>query len=189
MWQTRDFGLQSNFSIPLTMTLDALGTHSYVLESVTDALGNTMNAGSHTPDDVSKVTRSTTVLRRPAVSFTRCGPGNPSSLLIGSETSLGVSAKDSDREDAPWDVTVQYRPTDVEEGTKGSRKLKPWTQKFTTEGERKDLQIKASTPGEYTIVAIKGKYCEGDVLSPETCKVVERPLPTAEIEWKKIHEW
>ena len=59
-------------SIPLTMTLDALGTHSYVLESVTDALCNTMAAGSHAPDDLSKVSRSTTVLRRPAVSFKGC---------------------------------------------------------------------------------------------------------------------
>lgn len=176
-------------SIPLTMTLDALGTHSYVLESVTDALGNTVTAGSHASDDVSKITRTTTVLRRPAVSFTGCVPGRPAPLLIGAEASLSVSARDSDREDGPWDVTVQYRPTDAEEGSKSSKKLKPWTQKFTTEGERKDLRIKASTPGEYTILGIKGKYCEGDVLSPETCKVVERPLPTAEIEWKKIHEW
>lgn len=33
------------------------------------------------------------------------------------------------------------------------------------------------------------QWCEGDVLSPETCKVVEKPMPTAEIEWKRIHEW
>lgn len=33
------------------------------------------------------------------------------------------------------------------------------------------------------------QYCDGDVLSPETCKVVQKPYPTAEIEWKRIHEW
>ncbi|CAL1694099.1 unnamed protein product [Somion occarium] len=175
-------------SIPLTMTLDALGTHSYVLESVTDALGNTVAAGSHAPGDPSKITRSTTVLRRPAVSFKGCGPGNPAPLLIGSETFLTISAKDSDVQDAPWDITVKYRPTATEEQAKSSKKLKPWTQKFTTEDERKELLLRTSAPGEYMILGIKGRYCEGDVLSPETCKVVEKPLPTAEIEWKKIHE-
>lgn len=33
------------------------------------------------------------------------------------------------------------------------------------------------------------QWCAGDVLAPETCQVVERPLPSAEIEWKRIHEW
>jgi nucleoporin POM152 len=26
-------------------------------------------------------------------------------------------------------------------------------------------------------------------MAPETCKVFERPIPTASIEWKRIHEW
>jgi nucleoporin POM152 len=33
------------------------------------------------------------------------------------------------------------------------------------------------------------KWCEGDVLAPESCAVVETPLPTAEIAWKRIYEW
>lgn len=26
-------------------------------------------------------------------------------------------------------------------------------------------------------------------MAPDTCKVIEKPRPTAEIEWKRIHEW
>jgi nucleoporin POM152 len=33
------------------------------------------------------------------------------------------------------------------------------------------------------------QWCEGDVMAPETCKVVEKQRPSAEIEWKRIHEW
>jgi hypothetical protein len=33
------------------------------------------------------------------------------------------------------------------------------------------------------------QHCVGEVLAPDTCSVVERPLPSAQIEWKRIHEW
>lgn len=39
------------------------------------------------------------------------------------------------------------------------------------------------------IMGVKGKYCEGDILSLEICKVVEWLLFMVEIEWKKIYEW
>ncbi|KAI0660622.1 hypothetical protein C8Q70DRAFT_976905 [Cubamyces menziesii] len=186
--------------VPLTVVLDALGTHTYTLESVTDALGNVAHAGQHvdTTAVVSRkasspgehalaTTRSVTVLRRPGVSFKHCGPAQPASLLIGSEAPLTISTLDADIQDAPWDVSVRYDPP-MEDNGKPSKRYKGWTQSFKTQGERKELILRASAPGEYTIVGVHGQHCEGDVLSPETCKVVERPLPTAEIEWKKIHE-
>jgi len=33
------------------------------------------------------------------------------------------------------------------------------------------------------------QWCEGDVLAPETCEVIEKPYPTADIEWRRIREW
>ncbi|KAL1951146.1 hypothetical protein VTO73DRAFT_295 [Trametes versicolor] len=180
--------------VPLTVLLDALGTHMYKLESVTDAMGNVAQAGEYVGTEVASrkispytaSTRSVTVLRRPSVSFKHCGPGHPASLLIGAEAPLTISTVDADTIDAPWDVDVRYDPP-AEDG-KPSKRYKGWTKTLETQGERKELTLRASAPGEYTIVGVHGQYCEGDVLSPETCKVVERPLPTAEIEWKKIHE-
>ena len=188
--------------VPLTVLLDALGTHTYTLESVTDALGNVAQAGQHVEGSTALArkmdpfqyrqlvtTRSVTVLRRPSVSFKHCGPGHPASLLIGAEAPLTISAVNADTEDAPWDVTVQYEPPHSDDGAKASKRYKGWTKTLTTQAERRELTLRASAPGDYTIMGVKGHYCEGDVLSPETCKVVERPLPSAEIEWKKIHEW
>lgn len=182
--------------VPLTVVLDALGTHTYSLESVTDALGNVAHAGQHTDaprkgtqDHALATTRSVTVLRRPAISFKHCRPGQPASLLIGSEAPLTIAAVQADIEDAPWDVSVRYDPPQGEDGSKPSKRYKAWTKSLKTQDERRELTLRASAPGEYTIVGVKGQYCEGDVLSPETCRVVERPLPSAEIEWKTIHEW
>lgn len=200
----------ADLRIPLTVSLDSLGTHSYVLESVTDALGNVVHAGSTHPSDPTasgalqksgvvpshnassaRTRRSVSVLRRPSVLFEGCGPGTPVSLLIGSEASLVVSAKNADTLDGPWDVNVHYEPLVDEDDNskKSSRKHKPWTKAVQLPQSRRDVTFGANEPGEYTLVGVKGRYCEGDILSPDTCKVVERPYPTAEIEWKKIHEW
>ncbi|KDQ63216.1 hypothetical protein JAAARDRAFT_119663 [Jaapia argillacea MUCL 33604] len=202
--------------VPLSVTLDALGSHAYVLETVTDGVGNVIRAGtlpssnlnnvlrkagviagSGSLSDVdatttsvvnSRTTRSLTVLRRPTVSFRDCGPGKPAKLLIGSEAPLLISTKDADSLDAPWDVSIKYQPPlDVDEATKNKR-YRPWTRSLETQKDKKDLTLRANAPGEYTIMGVKGKYCDGDVLNPETCKVIEMPLPRADIEWKRIHE-
>ena len=181
----------SQLNIPLTVTLDSLGSHTYVLESVSDALGNVVGTEPSSQDGpslggVNETTRSVQVLRRPAMSFKFCSPAVPTSLLIGSEAQLAIGSKQADDLDTPLEVEVKYKPAERDDGKK--TKLKPWTNKFKTQDRSKDLTVLASGPGEYTITHVKGRYCEGDVLSPDVCKVVERPLPTAEIEWKKIHE-
>lgn len=187
----------SRVTVPLTVTLDALGTHSYVLESVTDAFGNTVQVGGPQPVVANGSTqeidprymRSVTVLRRPVVSFKNCGPEKPASLSIGSEAQLTIAASEADSADAPWEVAIKYQPPAEEEAKAGKKKYRPWNKKLETQNGKRELIVRANAPGQYIIDGVKGKYCEGDVLSPETCRVVERPLPTAEIEWKKIHEW
>jgi len=62
-----------------------------------------------------------------------------------------------------------------------------WTKEFIAYDNI--FHFKADAPGEYTILSVQGQHCAGDVMSPETCKVVEVPRPRAEIEWRKLHEW
>lgn len=180
------------------MPLNVPGYHEYVLDSVSDGLGNfqTLTPIVHpgkgdargTNQRLAKETsRSVTVLKRAAMSFRDCAPGKPASLLIGSETPLVVVARESDKQDGPWDVKVQYQPGP--DAKKDRKSPKPWTKGFTTPTGRNQLSVNANAPGEYSIIDVKGQYCPGDVLSPETCRVVLQPYPTAEITWKRIHEW
>lgn len=168
--------LPQKLQIPLTVSLGAIGTHTYTLEYAMDRYGNSV-IPTHSP----VTTRIITVLRRPSVSFKTCGPGRPSSLLIGSETQVAITTHSSDPLDGVWDVGIRYTPSD--------KKHKGWEKQLHSQGGTKDIILHAGGPGEYTILGVKGKHCDGDVLSPETCKVIEMPLPSAEIEWKKIHEW
>jgi nucleoporin POM152 len=124
--------------------------------------------------------------------------------LIGSEAQLSISTNDADVLDAPWEISLSYKPP-TSDDTSTARRFYPWKKTLATIGSRRELDVRASAPGEYTILGVKGKvraiticfkttdpsfqWCPGDVLAPETCTVVEKPKPTAEIEWKKIHEW
>ncbi|KAG6889998.1 hypothetical protein C0995_012958 [Termitomyces sp. Mi166 len=202
-------GAPAEMKIPLSIALDPPGTYVYVLEEVTDSVGNVVRIGPDTSADFSgsiqtKTTRSLVVLRRPRVSFKSCGHGSPTSLLIGSEVSLGISINDADEFDSPWEISLKYEPSS--DGNKRNKRHHPWNKTLRTQDHQGDLSVRASAPGEYAIIGVQGKVrsnisvfwglltsillqrCSGDVLSPETCRVVEKPLPTAEIEWKQIHE-
>jgi nucleoporin POM152 len=183
--------------VPLTVSAEAFGIHTYVLESVTDALGNLEYLSSGppakhadlSPESHSKISRSLRVLHRPTMAFKGCGPQKPASHRIGSNVSLVIDTQEADDLDSPWNVKVQYQPPTDESGKSINKRLRPWQQTIQTQSSNRDLTIEADSPGDYTIIDIRGKYCEGDVLSPETCTVVELPKPAAEIEWRRIHEW
>ncbi|THH18518.1 hypothetical protein EW146_g2487 [Bondarzewia mesenterica] len=150
-----------------------------------------LNVYGVSPAVRTNTTRTLHVLRRPTVSFKGCGPGNPASLRISSEVSLTIFANEVDPLYSPWDVTIEYQPSlGLDENGKSTNKcFRPWKKTLTIQEGKRDLAVKTNTPGEYTVVDVKGKYCEGDVLSPEMCKVVGLPRPTAEIEWRRIHDF
>ncbi|KAG5722295.1 putative nucleoporin [Termitomyces sp. T112] len=184
-------GISEEMKIPLSIALDTPGTYVYALEEVADSVGNVVRIGPDASADFSglvqtRTTRSLVVLRRAKVSFQSCGPGSPTSLLIGSEASLGISVNDAEEFDSPWEISLKYEP--FPDGDKQNRRHRSWNKTLKTQGHPGDLNARVSVPGEYAIIGVQGKRCLGDILSPETCRVIEKPLPTAEIEWKQIHE-
>ncbi|KAJ7727833.1 hypothetical protein DFH07DRAFT_970045 [Mycena maculata] len=188
---TRRKGEPQQLKVPLTVSLNAAGTYFYALEEVVDAFGNIVHLDIPSLDPSApntKTTRSLVVLRTPTVSFKSCGPGSPASLLIGSEAHLSIATNGADALDAPWEVSLSYKPPIASDDASTAKRLHPWKKTLATLGSRRELDVRATAPGEYTVLGVKGKWCAGDVLSPETCVVVEKPKPSAEIEWKKIHE-
>ncbi|KLO20595.1 hypothetical protein SCHPADRAFT_863370 [Schizopora paradoxa] len=187
-------GQAQELRVPLDMSFDVAGIRQYTLHQVYDGLGNMRTLGSlpstRSPDEKtptpSEYTRSVTVLRRAGVSFKDCGPGKPSSLLIGSEAHLQLASRDTDPKDSPLAVTIAYRPPST--NTTAKNAVSPWRKVISYPSGRSSFPINVTAPGEYSVVGVKGQTCPGDVLSPDTCKVVEEPHPSAEIELKRIHE-
>jgi nucleoporin POM152 len=153
-----------SIKIPLAISLNEPGTHLYALEEIVDGQGNVMfvvsQAGSNEGGVVSKTetTRSFLVLRQPLVSFGNCNSQHPKPLLIGSETQLTMAMQVADAFDAPWEISLQYRPPQESlDGSKVDPKLKPWGKRLKAQGHKDELVLRATTPGEYTITGIKGK--------------------------------
>lgn len=93
-----------------------------------------------------------------------------------------VSLSDLDVEDGPWTFAMKFQPV-------AGSTAQGWTKDFTIPADKKTIAVDVDKAGDYTILKVQGRTCTGDVLSPETCRVVERPVPTAEIEFTSIHEW
>ena len=157
--------LPHELKVPLTVSLDTIGTYTYALEEVTDGIGNTITVKAEAelingrPTNQTTTTRSLVVLRRPSMSFKSCGPERPTSLLIGSEANLVVAGKDADEFDAPWEVEMAYQPRVDDGDKKKSKALKPWKKAFksSTSGRSRELTVPVSSPGDYTLLGVKGK--------------------------------
>lgn len=117
------------------------------------------------------------VIRRASMSFQDCAAGRPVSLLKGQQVPLVISATDLDEQDAPWNVTISYRG-----------EVTGWQKTLVKPDKARALYVHANAAGDYAILRVSGKHCPGDVLSPDTCRVVEQPMPSAQIEWNRIHE-
>ena len=142
--------MPQKLKVPLSLSLDALGKHTYTLESVIDGMGNIVHLNDENHD--MEITRSLSVLRRPSVSFKDCGPGTPKSLLIGSEAPVTLTVGDSDALDGPWNIDVRFEPTNGD-----GKRVKPWDKKLQTKENKNDVVLTATVPGEYYITGIKGK--------------------------------
>lgn len=150
--------------IPLTVSLDEPGTYVYALEEITDGVGNVVRSGhdlttGNQSISKTKTTRSFVVLKRPAVSFDHCSSDAPTPLLIGSEATLSIKVVEADNFDAPWEVYVKYEPLTDADSIPANKRLKPWKKTLKTQGDRRELNVRASLPGEYTIAGIKGRVC------------------------------
>ncbi|KAF8913149.1 hypothetical protein CPB84DRAFT_1760464 [Gymnopilus junonius] len=175
-------------TIPLTISLEQPGNYFYALDEITDGAGNSVRVGPDAPHPVSesKTTRSFMVLQKPAIAFSHCSIDSPLSLLKNSETSITIKTVRTDTLDAPWDVTLVHRPqgNDIE----GNKRSKGWQKMLTIQANQKEVEFLATSQGDYTLVGVRGKSCTGTVLAPETCRVVEKPYPTAKFESESIHE-
>ncbi|KAF9056084.1 hypothetical protein BJ165DRAFT_1430770 [Panaeolus papilionaceus] len=189
----RGVAAPQNVMVPLSVSLERPGTYLYALDEVIDGVGNVVKVDTSSNDlskaepasfSKTKTTRSFMILRKPAVSFSRCTSDNALPLLIGSETPIDIKSMNADELDGPWDVNLSYSPNKDD----ADNKHKSWNKVLKATSESSGLSVRVNAPGEYKINGIKGKYCVGTVLAPDVCKVVQTPLPSAEIEWKRIHE-
>lgn len=124
----------------------------------------------------------------------------------GSNAKLFIDAKTRDDEDG-WSAHVSFVPDSTGQasttgGATGvvgkvvekvasamATTTTPWTKTFTASPGARAIEVPVTEAGMYTLTRVAGELCEGDVRAPEVCRVVEVPLPRAEVEVERIHEW
>lgn len=154
--------------------------------------------------------RTFDVLARPSAAFRNCEPGKDIMLLKGkgNNAKLFIDAKTRDDEDG-WSAHISFVPDSASQtaatgsatGVVGKVAEKvasaiekattttPWTKTFTAAPGARTIEVPVNEAGTYTLTRVAGELCEGDVRAPEVCRVVEVPLPRAEVEVERIHEW
>ena len=155
--------------MPFSIRYGAVGTHKYYLDTVRDSLGNVAQLND---------SKEVEVIGRASFNFKTCGPGRAASLLIGPSpsTKLPIASQNLDNQKSAWTLGILNRETGVKE-------------MISTSSSSGELAYIAKHPGTYEIFNAQGEHCQGIVLSPEICRVIEQPKPQANISWQELHEW
>lgn len=184
-------------SIPIELPLAMTGRHRYVIDSMTDALGNAFEPSLSPHTELTA--RSVEVIQRGAATFKNCG-GNSRSIALFKDSSatltLSIQRNQNNRDrrdastipetDSVKSVSLRYDPPSSGQSSNKASYTKEYSARKSKSGE---LSVQVKDQGTYTIVAVNGRQCAGEVLSPEICKVVEQPLPSAEVTLQSIQEW
>ncbi|CAH7685401.1 hypothetical protein BY996DRAFT_4583365 [Phakopsora pachyrhizi] len=186
---------EQRIEIPLNVSLTSPGDHIYQLGSVKDACGHTLEFNSNDESNQQKKAtyskrgpigqRSAKVHSRSQISFVGCGNAEdePLRLLKGQSVSLRIEIQEGgDLPDPPWTIGVAYRPSKDVEG--GESKSSHWKKEFVLKNLGKTFSAREA--GVYEITSINGKHCQGDVLVPSSCLVVEQPMPSVELNFTTI---
>lgn len=165
----------TNVTLPITLDTSLIGKRSYVLEEVSDACGNTFEVGSKA--DANHI-RGVNVHTRPIITFEGCGQQKPIELLQGGPAkNLAVKVSGGEaEEEGPFEAMVKF------EGTNGQQ----WTR--TISFAQRQTSLVVEQPGTYTLEAVQGSYCAGEVGATWTCAAIELPRPTAKISFDPIQD-
>ncbi|KAL9555078.1 hypothetical protein MBANPS3_002531 [Mucor bainieri] len=136
--------------VSLNLTLETASKHEYQLVKVRDGAGNEVDLSSLSAQTLQ-------VHRRPTVHF-GCSQKEPVHLLVGEKsTQLPLDVQGT----APFSLEYQFADQ---------------TTKLKLKAHEKSIQ--ATAPGEYSLISISDKFCQGEVKFPSTC-LVAQPQPPA----------
>ncbi|OAV99399.1 hypothetical protein, variant [Puccinia triticina 1-1 BBBD Race 1] len=181
-----------SIEIPLNVSLTTPGQHTYQLDSLKDACGHRFDfekvreASSMFARQEYIDSKSVKVHSRGQISFIDCGntDDEPLRLLQGKSVSLRMAIQQqSDMPDPPWKVGISYQPS-KSSTLSGTKPPSAWMKELTFND--REQTFSAREAGVYEIVSLQGKYCQGDMLVPSICSVIEQPTPTIDLNFTSI---
>ncbi|KAI8060399.1 uncharacterized protein B0P05DRAFT_557984 [Gilbertella persicaria] len=147
-----------HLNVNLSLKFESASIQDYSLLRVMDGAGNEIDLSglNHVSFDVHG---------RPQVKF-QCSQTDPAVLLMGAKSSqLPISLEGA----TPFHIEYTW----MVEGKQQTYKIK------LNHGE---TSLSVSEPGEYSLVSVSDQYCQGQVLFPSTCQVVQPPFPAVKLQ-------
>lgn len=170
-YENVEYTFAQTHSITLTypLTLDVVGHWDYTLLEVKDALGNSIDYKGTPPG------YRLAVHELPKIQFRGCSEDTPTKLLKGRDSNLYFNVHTT--EPGPFNVTLAYTPESSDAQTLNTYEILH---------KRDSLSI--GHPGLYSIVNVTSRFCQGDVLTPQSCLVVTPTEPTLQIDWSPLKD-
>ncbi|KAF2278333.1 uncharacterized protein EI97DRAFT_394633 [Westerdykella ornata] len=167
-------------TVSLNETLGESGSWAYIVEEVTDALGNHVSFLAHDEEEKPKhktaPMHSFTVHERPNVVLTDCNAQSPLRIAKGRVIRLPVKYGSTGKHaiNAPHIIEYLFTP-EADLLPDGSHSLSAMLKKETMRTNRDQPVIAAS--GLYTLKSVSTEFCQGEVLEPASCLLQNPPEP------------
>ncbi|KAI7879844.1 uncharacterized protein EV154DRAFT_450858 [Mucor mucedo] len=151
-----DWAAVHHMNVPINLTLDTASDGEYKLARVIDGAGNVLDLSDES-------SQRFVVHGRPTAKF-HCSPTYPVNLLIGqTSTQLPLILQGT----GPFHLEYNHNS---DESHLRRAKLNA--------GEK---SISVNQPGEYNLKSVRDQFCEGKVLFPAACQVVQPELPSVKV--------
>lgn len=187
------WGRSQRVQIPMNESLLTTGKWIYSIEEVSDAFGNVVSyAKNH--DDHEKLRkrspeldRAFIVHERPKILLEGCDPQRPLRVAKGQARNLPVRFLSTGKHpisDATHTVQYDFVPKDdlkADGNEEDAAQLRDISLKIN-----QDISIKES--GLYSLRSISTQFCEGEVLEPSSCLLLNPPEPDLAISTEEISD-
>lgn len=153
---TYDWASVHHISVPINLTLENASDQEYKLSRVMDGAGNSLDLSTESSQKL-------IVHSRPIAKF-HCSQMHPVNLLIGqSSTELPLTLQGT----GPFNLEYNHNSDDTQ-----VRRAR------LNAGEK---SISVQQPGEYNLLSVRDQFCQGKILFPSTCQVVQPELPSVKV--------
>ena len=174
--------------IPMNESLGTTGGWQYLIDEVSDALGNVANYSELRTQDSHPQKKSRMQLEqhfliheRPRVALHGCDVQHPIKAEIGKYKSLPVQVRSkspSKLDYGPYTLTYLFTPqSDMLPGQKHAESAQ--VKETTVRDSQRGVEVRE--PGLYTLLSIASEHCEGEVLEPSSCALVNPAEPDLNI--------
>jgi nucleoporin POM152 len=182
-----------SISVPLNESLSTSGTWFYSLNEVHDACGNVANYTMQNDDGEQvkskgvNVEQTFVVHERPRASMSGCDPQHPLKIAKGRSALLPIQLGSTGRSAADIGHTLTYMFTPQEQlQANGEHAPDAKVEEISLKTPAQGSMVKDS--GLYTLKSVSNQFCNGEVMEPASCLVLNPPEPDMAIKAEEIHD-